>query len=278
MEFDYKAIHWKIYQGALIADVPPHTKIELDKNDISFLLKKSKAFFLRWVSDFDRKDKTQFWYVIKDNFGDFDELSSNTRSKIRRGLKKCYVKKVDKKEIADQGYNVYIKAFDRYDTFIKPLSEEEFKKNIEQTDYDYWAVYFKENDELVAFSQNIIADLTVNYSVIKLHPDYLKYYTSYALLFEMNKYYLSEHNFKYVNDGARSLSHATNIQNFLIEKFKFRKAYCTLNVAYSPLVEIFVKILYPFRKIIEKLKFSIAQKITVVLRHEEIRRSFIKKD
>ena len=90
----------------------------------------------------------------------------------------------------------------------------------------------------------------------------------------MNHYYLEEKNFLYVNDGARSIAHETNIQSFLVEKFKFRKAYCRLNIAYRKDIAIIVKILYPFRKIISTFNFSIANKIVVLLKQEEIRRSF----
>ena len=33
----------------------------------------------------------------------------------------------------------------------------------------------------------------------------------------MNRYYLNEQKFKYVNDGAKSMSHDTNIQTFLTQ-------------------------------------------------------------
>ena len=49
-----------------------------------------------------------------------------------------------------------------------------------------------------------------------------------SLIRSLIKQYLNENNFRYVNDGAKSMSHDTNIQEFLIKKFKFRKAYCQL--------------------------------------------------
>jgi hypothetical protein len=90
----------------------------------------------------------------------------------------------------------------------------------------------------------------------------------------MNRYYINEQKFLYVNDGARSISHDTNIQNFLIDKFHFRKAYCKLNIIYRWDIGLIITILYPFRKITTKSGNSLFKKIAVLLRQEEIRRSF----
>ncbi len=91
----------------------------------------------------------------------------------------------------------------------------------------------------------------------------------------MNKYYLNEKNFLYVSDGARSLSHQTNIQDFLIRKFRFRKAYCRLHIVYRKDIEFLVNVLYPLKNIIYKSNNKILQKIGVLLKHEEIRRSYV---
>ena len=53
-------------------------------------------------------------------------------------------------------------------------------------------------------------------------------------------------NFLYVNDGARSISHHTNIQTFLIDKFKFRRAFVKLHIVYRWDIGLAIKILYPF--------------------------------
>ena len=90
----------------------------------------------------------------------------------------------------------------------------------------------------------------------------------------MNQYYLNENNFRYVNDGARSISHETNIQTFLIDKFRFRKAYCKLNIIYSTKVRLLLSLIYPFRLILVFLNFGIFIKLNILLKQENIRRSY----
>jgi hypothetical protein len=178
-------------------------------------------------------------------------------------------------------YEVYVQAFRRYkNVYIKPKSFENFKKTIlSSQDNDVWGVMNTKFNKLVAFSIVTIQGKEKNvasYNVIKLHPDFLKFYPSYALIFEMNRFYLNEKNFLYVHDGARSLGHETNIHDWLIEKFKFRKAYAKLKVVYRKDINLLASICYKIRRIIyflEKFEtLTLFKKLGVLCRHEEIRR------
>jgi len=272
----YKNINWINYQGALIPDLPPHIEVNLSKSEQKELLKLSGAYFLRWTNEWDREKVSQFWYVIKDEKEDINIYKSKIRNQIKKGLKNCRVEKVTKEYISENGYEVYYEAFKRYETFLKPMSKENFKKSIlnSQSNIDFWGVFV--NNKLVAYSQNKIRGNICEYNVTKFNPNFLKYRPSEALFFEMNKYYLNEKNFLYVSDGARSISHKTNIQDFLISKFRFRKAYCKLNIAYRKDIELLVKILFTFRRIFFSSKNKYFQKLSVLLKHEEIRKSFEK--
>ena len=271
---EYRGIRWYPYQGMLLPKTPPHQEIVLSKKEQGELLKKSQVYMLRWISDWDGA-KSEFWYVIKDHFDGLDELSSNTRSKVRRGLKNCSVLKVLPEDIAQDGYEIYVSAMNNYKTNLNIISEKEFRNNkVNSENYDIWAVYEKNTGKMIAYSSNKIQENSCNYTEIKFHPKYLKLYSSYALFYEMNRYYLEEKKLKYVSDGARSISHETNIQSYLIEKFKFRKAYMRLNVAYRWDVKLAIALLYPLKVIIDKVDYPIINKISVILKQEEIRRSF----
>lgn len=272
---EFKGITWRDYYGALIPAVSPHTQIELTQEEQKELLRLSKAYFIRYITGFDRKKESPFWYVIKDEEENLKGYKSKARNQIRKGLKNCRVEKVDSDEVIKNGYSVYLAAFKAYKTDSAPKTKEAFVKDIfSSKTHEFWAVYKKDEDKLIAYSQNMIEDDSVNYATIKLHPDYLKYYPSYALIFTMNTYYLNEKKFQYVNDGARSIAHMTNIQKFLIEKFHFRKAYCKLHIVYRWDIGLIVGMLYPFRKLIGQADHKILNKLSILLKQEEIRRSF----
>ena len=266
--------NWRKYNGALIPDQPPHIEITDSDSLINKKIGDNNVFFARWTTKFDRKEETDFWYIICDEKLTIEGYSKNTRSKIRRGLRKCEVKLVNKEEIKQFGFLSYSKAFQRYNADILSKNRKEFEDEIDNIDKDwhFWAIYNNDN-LMIGYSQNKIAENYCDYSTIKFHPDYLKLYPSYALFFTMNQYYLNEKEYKYVNDGARSISHETNIQSFLIQKFRFRKAYCKLHIQYHPLINILIFILFPFRLLIIKSNNTLLHKIGVVLMQEELHKA-----
>jgi len=271
----YNDIVWNCYRGAFVPKVHPHQDVVLSKEDAIKILKRSNAYFLRWTNKWD-SNESPFWYVIQDKFFDINELSRNTRSKIRRGYKRCYIKKVDKKIIATEGYDVYHNAFKKYKTDLTAMNKESFYNNImAKESYDFFAVYNNDTDMMIAYSTNYIDARVCNYTTIKFHPEYLKLYPSYVLFYEMSKYYLKENNYFYIHDGARSIAHDTNIHDFLLKTFKFRKSFVKLNLVYRWDVKIIINTLYPFRKIIEKIKNI--NKLNALLLQENIFRSYNEK-
>ena len=186
---------------------------------------------------------------------------------------------LDKNLDVKRGYEVYKKAFDNYNTTLTIASQDKFYEDtLKNKNYDYFAVYsMLENgneDKMIAYSSNLIEGNSCNYKTIKFDPDYLALYPSYALIHEMNKYYLNEVSLDFVNDGARSISHDTNIQNYLIQKFDFRKAFCKLNIIYRWDIKLLIKILFPIKNIIKRYNNKITNKLSVLLLQEEIKRSY----
>lgn len=256
----------------LFPSFAPHILIDLDKKEVKNKLKENHCFLLRYVTNFDKEEKNNFWYIIKDTFVPIEDFSKNTRNQVKKGIKNCEVKKVNLNYIQDNCYDIYKSAMEAYN--MPFITESEFKKySHEDQIRDYWVVISKEKNIPIAYSSNIIQEDTCNYAYIKFHPNYQDYYPSYALHYEMDKYYLEDNKVKYVNVGAKSIYHQTKVQEFLIQKFKYRRAYCNLNIIYTKKIGIAVSILYPFRKIISKIPFAKFNKINAILRQEESTRS-----
>ena len=266
-------VKWRKYNGALIPIGPPHMQVDI--YNIKQKVKETNSYFARWTSNFDCDKETVFWHVICDKFLTIESLSRNTRSKIRRGLKTCSIRLVNKSIILDQGFECYKAAFINYNTTLNLKTESEFKTDILELEgsWDFWAVFYK--NRMIGYSQNRLIDDYCDYSTIKLHPSYLSLYSSYVLFFTMNKYYLNELRFRYVNDGARNLVHKTNVQDFLITKFGFRKAYCKLHIEYSFIIRFIVMFIYPIRFVFHRFNNKFALKINSLLLQEKIRRSFL---
>lgn len=225
------------------------------------------GYLVENIYDFDCKEETSAWFIIKDNFGGMEELSSNMRNQVRKSLKLFEVKRITNEYLAKNGYEVFRAAQIGYGLKDGEFeNEENWKRGTLNTNLELWGAICKENGRLAAYGENQVTEFSCGYRVLKADPAYRKQYAYYGLIYEMNRHYLEERGLKYVNDGFRSLTEHSNIQPFLIEKFKFRKAYCKVNIVYKWWVGIAVRMLYPFRKIVR------VAKLLALLRVEEIRR------
>jgi hypothetical protein len=267
-------ITWRIYKGVLMPFNAPHVTIEINSIEIKKLLKENHVWLIKWITNWDQKEESSYYYVIKDKYDGLMEYSSNTRNQIKKGLNHCYVKKVSNEYIINNGYPTYCKAYSRYNQ--SPPNLDVFKSIYKDTNNlsEYFGVFDKESNLLIGFAENQVKDGACIYGSMRFDPSFLKNYSSYALIHIMNDYYLKECGLRYVSDGAKSLVHDTNIQQMLIQKFNFRKAFCKLNLYYRVPLNIVVLVLFPLRNIIRKIEISQIQHLKTLLRLEEIYRNY----
>ncbi|WP_345970027.1 hypothetical protein WCX72_12320 [Sulfurimonas sp. HSL1-6] len=272
---EYKGVTWVLYQQVLIPDVPPHVPVALSREEARELLKRSGAYFIRWISDFDRGKEMAFWYIIKDTPDTLESLGRKVRYEVRRGLKHCTVRRTGADDIAENGWPVHVKAFEKYRSSAGPGSREMFVASIRKMQEPFWEFWSVLDPEgiMIAFAATRITEGCCKYDTVRFDPDYFHLNPSEALFYTLNDYYLHQKGVRYIDDGARSLAHDTSVQQYLIRKFGFRKAYCRMHVVYRPSVQLAVRLLYPFRRIIASFRNKFAARVTVLLKHEEVRRS-----
>ena len=266
---------WTSYQRMIVPVGPVSYDYAIPSgkslNDLRRFFK--ECILIRAGSGFVKTPDT--WHcVLCERPVDLSALSENTRSKVRRGLKNCIVRRIDTHAMEAEAWPVYSAAFTRYKNPMSMEKEQRFKREIVMAEgfediIHYWGVFEKQTGRLIAYSLNYLYDKAeVNYRTIIFHPDYLRLYPSYALFYEMNKYYLEEQKFSYVNDGFRSLLHETNIQDFLVTKFFFKKQPVGLKIYYRPIAGMCIAATYPARHFFGKL----SRPLTALYKLEEINR------
>ena len=184
-----------------------------------------------------------------------EELSSDDRNQVRRALSRLEYKIIKKDFLADYGYEIVKKAYDSYvmkDRIMNRGAYNNLLQSWNEDDYDFWGAFDKNNGHLVGFAAVRLFDIGCFYDMVTFYPDYKHNltYPYYGIFYKLNEYYLGEQGMQYVTDCSRSITEHSNIQPFLIQKFKFRKAYCKLKIRYNWWFGIIVRLLYPFRNII----------------------------
>lgn len=242
-----------LYRNAWRFEGPPHKEPHLAKSEAKALLKQG-GLLVRNTFDFDTPEKTCFWYIIKDRFDGLDELKPNERNKIRRSLNTLTFKKVNVDLLEQNGWNILKATYDDYAVSDRKMNLSlflDYLSECKSKEYDYWGVF--DNDILIGFCTVWLwSDDCCEYGLIGILPEYKhnNTYPYYGLFHSLNAYYLGEKGFKYVADGARSITEHSNIQDFLMDNLNFRRAYCHLALYYKWWMRLAVKLLYPFRKLI----------------------------
>ena len=249
-----------LYRKAWRFDGAPHEEPKLGKEECKALLKQG-GLMVRNTYCFDCPNETQFWNLIKDHFGGLEELSGNTRNRVRKSLEVFDFQRVEFDLIKESGYPILKATFDDYAVVDRPMNQQvfqEYLRHCQSKDYEYWGVFDRNTRQFIGFCANRLWPEAAEYGVIGLLPEYKhnKTFPYYGLFYSMNQYYLQEKGLRYVTDGSRSITNHSNIQPFLEEKFNFRKSYCKLKVYYKWWMRAAVKMLYPFRNLITMPKIK----------------------
>lgn len=227
----------------------------LSKKESRALLKE-RGLIVRNTYDFDTKEDTSFWFIIKDKAEDISELPFSSRRNIRISLRKYNINKVDKDVIVQVGDKILTSAQKKRKVKSTPITKNDFMIMIDQYEreskIEYWTIENKTDGKVVGFSINRIKNDSCEYDTMSCTADSLqdRSYPYYGLIYTMNQYYLRKKGLKYVCDGSRTITEHSNIQDFLIHNFKFRKSYCKLKIHYKWWLGAVVKLVFPFRNII----------------------------
>ena len=243
---------FKEYNRLIVPFGPMNKNYSLTEQQIKGLNNNLNGIAVRWTGGFENSPGSLWYAVICNEFENIRNMKSKYRNEVNKALSNCEVKRIEAQEFSQTGYEVYLSAINNYSNqIVKTVSEEKFKKAaLLNSKFDdiihYWGVYVE--GKLAGYSSNYIYGKTeASYTTIKLHPKYLKHYPMYSLLYKMNEYYLQEEKMEYVTDGFRSILHETNIQDFLIKKFNFKKAYTRLHIKFRQPYSLFIKATFPFR-------------------------------
>ena len=246
--------NYYLYRTAWRFDGASHKEQQLLKEEWKTLLKQG-GLLVRNTYDFDCQEKTCFWYTIKDHFYGFEELTSRVRNKVRHAFSHFDYQPISFETMWNQTYPIVAETFADYPVHDRTMNQavyEQYLTHCKERSFDYWGIFDKTNNEMVGFcAVNLWGDCC-EYGVTGIRSQYKHsgYYPYYGLYHYLNEYYLGKQHFKYVSDSARSITEHSQIHDFLIQNFNFRKAYCQLEVHYRWWMKLAVNVLYPFRKII----------------------------
>lgn len=267
---------WTYYNHAMIPSTPPNITPDLTplKDGTIWRLDKRRNLLARWTTDFDCGKETNWWYVIADKPFNLQSLKAKRRYEINKGLNNFEVHKINPIDYAEDLYEVQIAAFAAYPEKYRPtVDHDSFVENVSRWQKEnVYGAFHKESGKLCGYSYITIKPSFINFDVLKTIPYYEKFGLNAALVYRLvDDYNELLCNGGFICDGERSINHETAFQDYLEKYFNFRKAYCTLNIAYNPKIKWLVKTLYLFRKVLLKLNnINIIHLVNALLKMEDI--------
>lgn len=276
---------WEYYNHALVPTTAPHVEPDTswikDRRKWKKLAEGHYPLFARWTTDFDCEEDTGWWYCIKDDSFDLSALKYKRRRVINQGLQWVEVKWIIPCEYAESMADINLAARLGYGESLnverekRTLIKEFMSITSLESDREYMGAFLKETGKMIGYGIYEIYDEWIDQSVIKTHPDYLKYNVNAAMVYyAIERYMGKKFSIKYISNGAKNIFHKTNYHEYLIKYFGFRKAYCKLHIQYCIWVYMIVMIFYPFRNILKKFSGNtLIYQLLGVLKMEEIVRS-----
>ena len=243
-----------IYRNAWIYDGPPHKETQLGKAEKAALLRNG-GLMVRNTYEFDLTEETNFWYVIKDRYLGLDELSPRVRNKVRHAFQYFDYQKITYEQLFENVFPILEDTFANYKVHDRQMNRRVFSDYLEQCQqkkYDYWGIFQKSTNQMVGFCTVKLWDESCEMGYTGVLSNYTKsgYYPYYGLYHYLDSYYLGEKGFRYISDGSRTITNHSEIHDYLIHFFKYRKAYCKLRIKYKWWFGAIVRLLFPFRNII----------------------------
>lgn len=245
-----KTLQYNYYRKGVIYSGDHYKRTKLNPSEAKSIMNKYNAWYLRNIYDFDTDEETNYYHIIQDRFYDIDELpSKSTRKNLRKSLSMYTYKLATKEEMHTYGFQVEREGCKRIGKKLE-YTEEEFHQYVDQTYADgneFWLGFSKETSEPAMLEYITIMSDHVIESAERLSYKYTKHNPTYGLNYLLTKHYLIDKGYKYIDAGAVSLTEHSNVQDFLIDKFCFRRAYCRVQIYMNPLLKAFITTLKPFK-------------------------------
>lgn len=228
--------YWYDASPGFFLATPSHRLLTPTDDALRALWRFQPCAGLRFSAPLDGPGKLSYQIVCDDRSYDVDRLSSNVRSKVRRGLRRCTIAPLSFDVIAAQGLAADRDTLARQGRAVR-LTESAWAR--------YWAAAAAAEtmegwgamvgDELAAFLVTVRQDDCVEFLLARSRTDRLDAYPNNALVFEVARLMLRERGVRQITFGLESLEAVDALDEF---KFGmgFRTAPLRQRVVFHPVV------------------------------------------
>jgi hypothetical protein len=231
---------WYDATRGFFLSVPSHHLLRLDHGELRELLRHQPCFGARFPAPVDGPGKLSYQIVCgAENYG-LEQLSANVRSKVRRGLRRCDVKRVPFAELAVLGRAANLDTLSRQGRTWRfgGTQWEQYWKAADRPGMEGWGAFV--GGELAAFLLTAELDDCVEFLLARSRSDLLDAYPNNALIFTVANEMLVERGVSKITFGLESLEPVGPLDQF---KFGmgFRREPIRQRVVFHPILQALLR-------------------------------------
>ncbi|NOZ78908.1 MAG: GNAT family N-acetyltransferase [Acidobacteria bacterium] len=237
------SLPWRVHRRILTPIAPPHLVGPVDLAAIRKVMRADGTLLARWTDAWDTAE-CQWWHICCDDPQyDLDRIpKSRRRNSVRKALRLCEVRLLSPDEFMAKGYDVYRAAVAHYTGPAPVATRQQFEQGIAAAArYDAWQTWGAFVDgKLAAYVVCLVIGDAVLRSSSKSDPAMHRSRPNEATSFVLTRHYLRDEKVSYVSAGCRSISHDTNVQDFLLS-MGYRRIYSPLRVVLGGMLSAVIK-------------------------------------
>jgi hypothetical protein len=238
----YKAgkTYWFEARSRVYNAFPSHVNYKLNEEEINSIFKNTSALFVRYPCDLKSLGVKSYRIICNDKNYSINSLSSNTRSKVRRGLKNFSVKNININinSIQNRSIDIIKSTLKRQNRNISSSLESDWAtrckaiSNVEGV--EVWGAYSNFDGILAAFVVVYQIDNCIYPSIIRSDQKYLKKYCNNVLIFSILENYLKRPDVDLVNYGLEPIRRDMDGLDSFKKNMGFKKQLINQNIIPSP--------------------------------------------
>ena len=206
---------WYEAGARFMLSLPSHRSVVVSEAEAKRVLRDTGAVGLRYVTDVAEGSRESYQIVAKGADYCLENLASNARSKIRRGLKRHELARISGEELETAGLQAFMDTLDRQDRRSRS-SLESWKRLLRAADrqeaVEIWGAWH--GDTLAAYLMIFLIDDVCEFYQGRSRNDYLKHYPNNALVYYLTEEMLAKRGLREVTYGLESLEPVSSVDAF----------------------------------------------------------------
>lgn len=194
---------------------------------------------VRFPSPLDAQGRRSYALVLDNRLYDLDCLSANTRSKVRRGLKQCDIRRLEPAYVRSHGQMANADTLKRMRFRKDPYDWDRYWDAVDATaGVEVWGAVRRK--ELLAYLVVVVVEGCAEIPVERSGNDGLRYYPNNALVFTVSKELISRPDIERILFGLESLEPVEGVDQFK-KSMGFRRCPIRQRIVFHPFLEWLAK-------------------------------------